>query len=29
VRLCGVCEVVAAHAFRPFIAAEMKLWNYT
>jgi hypothetical protein len=25
VRLCGVCEVVAAHAFRPFIAAEMKL----
>ena len=20
VRLCGVCEVVAAHAFRPFIA---------
>jgi hypothetical protein len=21
VRLCGVCEVVAAHAFRPFIAA--------
>ena len=22
VSLCGVCEVVAAHAFRPFIAAE-------
>ena len=22
VRLCGVCEVVAAHAFRPFIASK-------
>jgi hypothetical protein len=25
VRLWGVCEVVAAHAFRPFIAPELKL----
>jgi hypothetical protein len=25
VRLWGVCEVVAAHAFRPFIAPKMKL----
>jgi hypothetical protein len=25
VRLCGVCEVVAAHAFRPFIAPKRKL----
>jgi hypothetical protein len=25
VRLCGVCEVVAAHSFRPLIAAERKL----
>ena len=30
VRLWGVFEVVAAHAFRPFIAPqERKLWNYT
>jgi len=25
VRLWGVCEVVAAHAFRPFIAPKSKL----
>jgi hypothetical protein len=25
VRLCGVCEVVAAHAFRPFIAPTKRL----
>jgi len=25
VRLWGVCEVVAAHAFRPFIASKRKL----
>jgi len=25
VRLCGVCEVVAAHAFRPFIAPKKKI----
>ena len=25
VRLCGVCEVVAANAFRPFIARTRKL----
>ena len=25
VRLCGVCEVVAAHVFRPFIAPMKKL----
>ena len=25
VRLCGVCEVVAAHVFRPFIATTRKL----
>ena len=25
VRLCGVCEVVAAHAVRPFIAPKSKL----
>ena len=25
VRLCGVCVVVAAHAFRPFIAPNRKL----
>ena len=29
VRLWGVCEVVAADAFRPFIAPTMKLWNDT
>jgi len=29
VRFCGVCEVVAAHAFRPFIASKRKLRNYT
>jgi hypothetical protein len=27
VRLQGVCEVVAAHAFRSFIAPKRKLWN--
>jgi len=27
VRLCGVCEVVAADAFRPFIASTRKLCN--
>ena len=25
VRLCGMCEAVAAHAFRPFIAPTRKL----
>jgi len=25
VRLCGVCEVVAAYAFRPFIPTRRKL----
>jgi hypothetical protein len=25
VRFCGVCEAVAAHAFRPFIAPRRKL----
>jgi hypothetical protein len=25
VRLCGECEVVAFHGFRPFIAQKMKL----
>jgi hypothetical protein len=25
VRLCGVCELVASHAFRPFIAPKSKL----
>jgi hypothetical protein len=28
VRLWGVCEVVAAHALRPFIAPKKKLCNY-
>ena len=29
VRFHGVCEVVAAHDFRPFIASKRKLRNYT
>jgi len=29
VRFHGVCEVVAAHDFRPFIASNRKLRNYT
>jgi len=29
VRLWCVCELMAAHVFRPFIAPNMKLCNYT
>jgi len=29
VRLWGVCGVLAANAFRPFIASERKLQNFT
>ena len=28
VRLWGVCELVAAQTFRPFIAPKIYLWNY-